>query len=312
MPKQPAFSATAGFSLGVPVPDELKGLTFAEMALISRIQVAVPARKLKLGDRALTGHVSFFDRTANIEEVADVLPRLAADVKVMEFTAQVGRAANHTYKDFKVRRFRVERALRWLCANSPAYVGVTISAANLALLPTDGQLDVTVIQVPPDADEQEEDLGPAAAQRAPAGAPLATAPIGVRQDGRQVGAEVLVLSEGQGAPRPGRITAIVPGPLVQLRYLDDDSIGNDIPLERVFIEVECDHTGVVDAGDAQPHAAARDAQDGLAGLAQTAQFPNAAAARAAAAGAAPAAVAPPPPPRIVRRLKQWSVPGPCL
>jgi hypothetical protein len=93
VPKQPAFSATAGFSLGVPVPDELKGLTFAEMALISRIQVAVPARKLKLGDRALTGHVSFFDRTANIEEVADVLPRLAADVKVMEFTAQVGRAA---------------------------------------------------------------------------------------------------------------------------------------------------------------------------------------------------------------------------
>jgi hypothetical protein len=268
------------------------------MALISRIQVAVPARKLKLGDRALTGHVSFFDRTANIEEVADVLPRLAADVKVMEFTAQVGRAANHTYKDFKVRRFKVERALRWLCANSPAYVGVTISAANLALLPTDGQLDVTVIQVPPDADEQEEDLGPAAAQRAPAGAPVATAPISVRQDGRQVGAEVFVLSEGQGAPRPGRITAIVPGPLVQLRFLDDDSIGDGIPLERVFIEVECDHTGVVDAGDAQPHAAARDAQDGLAGLAQTAQFPNAAAARAAAAAAPPAA-APPPPPRIV-------------
>ena len=159
---------SAGFSLGVPVPPELQGLTFAEMALIARIQVAVPARKLKFGDRSLTGHVSFFDRTANIAEVADVLPRLAADVKVMEFTAQVGRAANHTYRDFKVRRFKVEHALRWLCFHSPAYDNVTISDENLALLPADGQLEVTVIQVPEDPEVDDEDLGPAAAQRAPA------------------------------------------------------------------------------------------------------------------------------------------------
>jgi hypothetical protein len=94
--------------------------TFSEMALIARIQVAVPARKLKLGDHSLTGHVHFFDRTANIAEVAEVLPHLAADAKVMEFTAQVGRAANHTYRDSKVRRFKVEHALRWLCTHSLA------------------------------------------------------------------------------------------------------------------------------------------------------------------------------------------------
>ena len=151
---------SAGFSLGVPVPPELQGLTFAEMALVARIQVAVPARKLKFGDRSLTGHVSFFDRTANIAEVADVLPRLAADVKVMEFTAQVGRAANHTYRDFKVRRFKVEHALRWLCFHSPAYDRVTISDVNLALLPADGQLEVTVIQVPEDPEWMTRTLAP--------------------------------------------------------------------------------------------------------------------------------------------------------
>ena len=300
---------SAGFSLGVPVPPELQGLTFAEMALVARIQVAVPARKLKFGDRSLTGHVSFFDRTANIAEVANVLPRLAADVKVMEFTAQVGRAANHTYRDFKVRRFKVEHALRWLCFHSPAYDRVTISDVNLALLPADGQLEVTVIQVPEDPEEDDEDLGPAAAQRAPAAdEPAATAPpqrdpLSVRRDARQVGAEVTVLPDGQGAPRPGRISAIVAnagaGPLVALQYLDDNSVVDGIPLHRIFIEVETDHTAVVDAGVAQPHEAARDAQAGLAGLANATQHTNAAAARSSGVVVAPAAP-PLPAPLIVQ------------
>ena len=68
--------------------------------------------------------------------------------------------------------------------------------------------------------------------------------------------------------------------LVQVIYLDDGSIADGIPLERVFVDVETDHTGVVDAGDARAHAAARDAQSGLANLAQAAQLPTAAAARA--------------------------------
>ena len=57
---------------------------------------------MKGGGRVLTGHVSFFDRTANID---------AAVVKVMEITAQVGLAANHTYKDFSVRRPKVQATL---------------------------------------------------------------------------------------------------------------------------------------------------------------------------------------------------------
>lgn len=107
-PKQPKFSQPAGFSLGVPVPDVLKNLTFAEEALISRIQVAAAAKKLKFGDRALSGHISFFDRTANVTEVANVLPNLPANIQILEFTKQVGRAANHTFRDFRVRRHIVQ------------------------------------------------------------------------------------------------------------------------------------------------------------------------------------------------------------
>ena len=78
-------------------------------------------------------------------------------------------------------------------------------------------------------------------------------------------------------------------------YLDDGSIADGIPLERVFVDVETDHTGVVDAGDARAHAAARDARFGLANLAQAAQLPTAAAARAFLGAQMDPAPAPPPP-----------------
>ena len=246
---------------------------------------------MKGGGRVLTGHVSFFDRTANIDELVHVLPRLAAVVKVMEITAQVGLAANHTYKDFSVRRLKVQAEFAWLCAHSPAYIGVTISVENLELIPADGQIEATVIQV--DEDPAEDcDIGPAAAQRDPAVAPAPYAPpqhdpLGIRPYCRQLGAEVSVHPvEALVVPRPARITAVVAGAagaataLVQVIYLDDGSIADGIPLERVFVDVETDHTGVVDAGDARAHAAARDARFGLANLAQAAQLPTAAAARA--------------------------------
>ena len=89
---------------------------------------------MKGGGRVLTGQVSFFDRTANIDELVHVLPRLAAVVKVMEITAQVGLAANHTYKDFSVRRPKAQTAFAWLCSHSPAYIGVAISVENLELI----------------------------------------------------------------------------------------------------------------------------------------------------------------------------------
>ena len=129
------------------MPDVFNNLTFAEEALIARIQVAAAAKKLKFGDRSLSGHVSFFDRTANVTEVATVLPNLAANVQILEFTKQVGRAANHTFRDFRVRRHAVQAALLWLCTHSPAYIGVIVDQARIDALPVDGQLQAQVIEV---------------------------------------------------------------------------------------------------------------------------------------------------------------------
>jgi hypothetical protein len=42
------------------------------------------------------------------------------------------------------------------------------------------------------------------------------------------------------SPEPPEATA-----LVQVIYLDEGSIADGIPLERVFVDVETDHTGVV-------------------------------------------------------------------
>ena len=106
------FSQPAGFHHGVDVPDCLKGLTFAEEALISIIQPAMAARFLKRGSTALKGFVTFFDRSADISNVASRLPRIAADVLVIELVKQVGNADNHVFREFKCRRLKVEAALR--------------------------------------------------------------------------------------------------------------------------------------------------------------------------------------------------------
>ena len=60
---------------------------------------------------------------------------------------------------------RVHTSLALHPQPSVTYMGMTISAKNLALLPTDGQVEVTVIQVPEDPKENDEDLCLAAAQR---------------------------------------------------------------------------------------------------------------------------------------------------
>ena len=304
VPKQPKFSEPAGFSLGVPVPDVLKNLTFAEEALIARIQVAAAAKKLKFGDRSLSGHVSFFDRTANVTEVATVLPNLAANLQILEFTKQVGRAANHTFRDFRVRRHAVQAALLWLCTHSPAYIGITIDQARIDALPVDGQIQAQVVEVQDDS--EDVDLGPAAAQRDPAGQdPPGAHPagsLGVRQDARQIGSIVEVISDVNGTLRLARITHIEGNAnadaLVAVEYLDDiGGLEADLPIARITIEIEADHTGVIDA----PHTTTEAATASLAGLAAAAQATNAAAAAAAAIAAATAAATAQSTPHIAHR-----------
>ena len=58
------------------IPDDLRGLSFAEEALISQIQPVMAGKILKFG-------MSFVDRSSSVCEVAATLPRLAEDVEVV-------------------------------------------------------------------------------------------------------------------------------------------------------------------------------------------------------------------------------------
>ena len=75
----PTWSAVGSMGHGVPVPPELVGLTYAEEALISRIQSIVAVKMLKFGQRAMTGMAVFVDRMGTITGLATDLPLLARD-----------------------------------------------------------------------------------------------------------------------------------------------------------------------------------------------------------------------------------------
>ena len=85
----PTFCEAAGFGHGMPVPQELQGLSMAEEGLISRIQPVTACKVLKYGQRALLSQAFFVDRMESVMEVASVLPRLAAEVEVLVLKRQV-------------------------------------------------------------------------------------------------------------------------------------------------------------------------------------------------------------------------------
>ena len=73
-----------------------------------------------------------------------------------------------------------------------------------------------------------------------------------------------------------------------VEYLGDiGGLEADLPIARITIEIEADHTGIIDA----PHTTTEAATASLAGLAAAAQAPNAGAGAAAAAAAAAIAAA---------------------
>jgi len=81
---------------------------------------------------------------------------------------------------------------------------------------------------------------------------------------------------------------------VQVQYFDDNSIVDGIPLDHVFIDIETDHTGVIDAGLAQAQNIAHDTQAKLAALSHAARCQNAPEARLTAAAIDAGTVDPPP------------------
>ena len=117
------------------VPEELSGMSDAEQMLIARLAPTVHVHMLKHGGIASKGHCIAFPQA--VQEPATIVPRLPAEVDIIRVRRQ-GR--DDTHEDFRVRRHRVERALRWLSDNNPAYADNVIDDARIQNLPEDGEL----------------------------------------------------------------------------------------------------------------------------------------------------------------------------
>jgi hypothetical protein len=165
---QPTFCPESGFLHGIDVPECLRCLSFAEESLISMINPVLAVAILKNGARKLKGTVSYIDRSLMVKMIANALPRMPADVESLWLEKQTGAASAKKFSMFRVRRAKVEAALRWLIAHSPAYAKVTIDQAALASLPDDDVVEATHARVG-DKDgnraDAAEDLGPAPLQR---------------------------------------------------------------------------------------------------------------------------------------------------
>ena len=112
--KIPKFSPSSGFSHGVPRPECLQNLEWAEEALIALCQPVMAGKTLKFGMTSVTGHVVYVDRTNEITEVAQQLPRLQSEILVVELQRQCGNphdTSNVRFKSFRCRRWKVQAAL---------------------------------------------------------------------------------------------------------------------------------------------------------------------------------------------------------
>ena len=164
------FSVDSGFG-GTPIPgaEALEGLTWAEESLISRVQPVMAVKMLKYGQRAVKGQSIFIDRLDSVQEMARELPRRPEDVSLLVLERQVTPGTNTTapiFREHRARRHKVQAALEYLIAESPAYADVTISDAHLNMIPEtlDEPLPVRMVTLDElDSDEQTrgDDAGPA-------------------------------------------------------------------------------------------------------------------------------------------------------
>ena len=141
------------------VPDELSEMSDAEQMLIARLAPTVHVHMLKHGGIASRGHCIAFPQA--VQEPATILPRPPTEVNIIRVRRQ---GKNDTHKDFRVRRHRVEGALRWLKDNNPAYGDIAIDDTRLQNLPADGELpNLRTVEFSETA-EHTDDQGPAPQQ----------------------------------------------------------------------------------------------------------------------------------------------------
>ena len=152
------FSSSNNMDPG-KLPMELQDLTIIEQQLISRLSPCINVHMLSHGGIASSGHCVTFPQEIN--EPAKIFPRLPQEIQIIKVKKQ---GKNETYREFRVRRIKVEQALKWLKINNPAYADIIISSNRLLHLPEDGELsDITTLQFQLDT-PHNNDKGPSSEQ----------------------------------------------------------------------------------------------------------------------------------------------------
>ena len=120
-----------------PVPEELKGLTEIEEMLIAQVFTVMSVYRLRGGQNGYRGNVINFPQ--DIQEFTKRLPRNPSSLEILLVRRQSGNDPTG-FRDFIVRRSKVENALLWLKANNHLYEDITIDDEVLQSLPANGSI----------------------------------------------------------------------------------------------------------------------------------------------------------------------------
>jgi len=141
------------------ISEELSEMSDAEQMLIARMAPTVHEHTLKHIGIASRGHCIAFLQA--VKEPATILSHLPVEVDITSVRRQ---GKDDTHKDFRVRRHRVEDALRWVKDNNSAYADIVNDKARLQNLPADGELPNLKTVDFSETAEHNNDQGPAPQQ----------------------------------------------------------------------------------------------------------------------------------------------------
>ena len=135
------------------VPEELQGLTEIEEMLIARVFPVMSVYKLRGGQHGYRGNVINFPQ--DVQEFATKLPRSPSSLEVLVVRRQSA-SNSEAYREFRVRRVKVARALNWLKDNNRYYADIIIDNEVLRSLPINDSVDKQLQDI--SDDENDDDV----------------------------------------------------------------------------------------------------------------------------------------------------------
>jgi len=146
------------------VPEELSGLTIAEVLIIQRVSPLVPLVHIRNGTLGIKGHVCSF--VQDINGVATKLPRLPKDVTAVKVVRSYkGSDGIDAVKTYTIRREKVMRALYWLVKHHKDYKSafesgeLTLDETNLGWMKGAQEAELPTAELVREFDTREEANG---------------------------------------------------------------------------------------------------------------------------------------------------------